>query len=46
MNKRQLDILAQVEEAWAGRVSTHYEQCYLVHAACLQRVLLDLEEDE
>jgi hypothetical protein len=36
---RLLEILERVMEADAGRISTHYEMCYLHHAPCLAVML-------
>ena len=29
------DILDQVDETWAGHISTHYDGCWTRHAGCL-----------
>lgn len=46
MNERQAAVLAEVNKEWAGTVSTHYRDCYRVHAACLAAKLKQLEETE
>jgi hypothetical protein len=36
-------ILHEVIATHAGRVSTHYEECWRYHAGCLARLLLDVD---
>ena len=45
MNKRQAAVLYEVEVRWADVISTHYEGCWQVHAACLATLLTDLENE-
>jgi hypothetical protein len=43
---RLLEILERVMEADAGRISTHYEMCYLHHAPCLAAILKGVLRDD
>lgn len=40
------EIVDRVKEKHAGRISTHYEECWMYHAGCLARLIgSHLEED-
>lgn len=44
MSPHQRQVLREVTEHWRGHIDTHSESCWRWHAACLARVLRDMED--